>query len=76
MRVTATSGRGTTVVQTATAEGEVGEVGEGREVVVGTVTAPEERGAEARVASWAVEEVAGRVLKVIVEGRNARAGQQ
>ena len=42
------------------------------DMVVGVVLAPEERMAEARVASWGVEEVAAGVGRVVAEGRRAR----
>lgn len=47
------------MIQTATEEDEM---------LVGTVVAPGERLAEARVASWGVEEVARRFMKSAGEG--------
>jgi hypothetical protein len=68
LRVTMVTQSGTVAIQTGT-EVEGGVTGE---MVVGTVVAPEERMAEARVASWGVEEVGARVGKVIGEGRRVR----
>jgi len=62
LRVTLATKAGTTVVQTGT------EV-DGGEILVGSVVAPEDKIAEARVASWGVEETARRVGRVIAEGR-------
>ncbi|KAA8912461.1 hypothetical protein FN846DRAFT_933194 [Sphaerosporella brunnea] len=61
LRVSIATRHGLVVVQT-------GEAVQG-EMVVGTVVAPEEREAEARVASWGVHEVVGRVARVVGEGR-------
>lgn len=69
LRVTVGTRAGAVVMQTGT-EVEGGVTGD---MVVGTVVAPEERMAEARVASWGVEEVAGRVGRVIGKGRSTRA---
>lgn len=54
LRVTLATRAGTAVIQTAT---------EDDEMLIGTVVAPAERLAEARVASWGVEEVARRFVK-------------
>lgn len=59
LRVTLATSAGTAVIQTATEEDEM---------LVGTVVAPGERLAEARVASWGVEEVARRFMKSAGEG--------
>lgn len=69
LRLTVATRGGAVVMQTGT-EVDGGVPGE---MVVGTVIAPAERMAEARVASWGVEEVAARVGKVIGEGRSAMA---
>ncbi|KAF8251215.1 hypothetical protein K440DRAFT_101524 [Wilcoxina mikolae CBS 423.85] len=69
LRVTLATRNGSVAIQTGT-EVEGGTTGE---MVVGTIVAPEERMAEARVASWGVEEVAVRVGRVIGEGRKGRA---
>ncbi|KAI5777216.1 hypothetical protein EDC01DRAFT_409691 [Geopyxis carbonaria] len=63
LRVTLTTKDGTAVIQSAT------RVEQDAELVVGTVVGPEDKMAEARVASWGVEEVGKRVGKVIAEGR-------
>lgn len=65
VRVTVTTRAGTAVIQTGS------QVASG-EMVVGTVVGPVERVADARVASWGVEEVAGRVGRVIGEARGER----
>jgi len=67
-RITVSTTRGAVAMQTGT---EVEGAPSG-DMVVGVVLAPEERMAEARVASWGVEEVAGRVGRVVAEGRRAR----
>lgn len=67
-RITVETVRGAVVMQTGT---EVDGAPHG-DMVVGVVLAPEERMAEARVASWGVEEVAARVGRVVAEGRRAR----
>lgn len=59
LRVTLATRAGTAVIQTATEE---------EEMLIGTVVAPAERLAEARVASWGVEEVARRFMKSAGEG--------
>lgn len=56
---------GATVVQTATET-------EGGEAIIGTVMAPMEKVAEARLASARVTEVGRRVGKMICEGRRAQ----
>ncbi|CCX33770.1 hypothetical protein FPQ18DRAFT_337056 [Pyronema domesticum] len=61
LRVTIQTAKGTVAIQTGDAES--------GEMVVGTVVAPEGMMAEARVASWGVEECAKRVAKVMAEGR-------
>jgi predicted regulator of Ras-like GTPase activity (Roadblock/LC7/MglB family) len=66
LRVTITTQRGTVVMQTGS------EAGEGGEMVVGTVVAPEDKMAEARVASWSVQQCAERVGRVIGEGRRGQ----
>lgn len=60
LRVTIATAAGAAVIQTATVE-----AGKEREMLVGTVVARADRLAEARLASWGVEEVARRFQKTV-----------
>ena len=68
-RVTVATRRSAAVVIQTGTEVDGGAVGD---MLVGTVVAPVGRAADARVASWGVEEVADRVGRVIAEGRVMR----
>lgn len=64
VRVTLTTNQGTAVIQTG-----IIEPGKEDDSIVATVVAPEEKMAEARVASWGVENVSNVVGKVLNDGQ-------
>ncbi|TGZ79675.1 hypothetical protein EX30DRAFT_372972 [Ascodesmis nigricans] len=64
LRVTLTTNNGTAVIQTG-----VIEPGKEDDSIVASVVAPEEKMAEARVASWGVDNVSKVVSKVLTEGK-------
>ncbi|KAI5797438.1 hypothetical protein DFH27DRAFT_483762 [Peziza echinospora] len=81
LRVTLSTGNGTAVIQTGTlpegdeerddenGEGHIGGLNGEHLMLVGTVIAPADRLADARIASWGVEDVARKFQKYMHEGK-------